>query len=411
MKTKRFFSTVITVLILGFINAFSATEQVFFDDFETSFGWVCNAFGTDNATTGLWERDDPQETVYGETMQMGTTVSGAQCLVTGHLAGSSPGEYDIDGGKTSARSPNITLPSEGNITLSFSYYFAHYSNATSDDYLRVKVVGSTTQLVLEELGSADIDEAVWETFSISLNDFSGQTVYILIEAADEAGASLVEAGVEDVLIESSPECGNGVIDPGETCENCPADVGPCQQELWGIHSAHIFNEYNYNTGSVFMKRVQIGNDVSELGYECALLVTGANMINNKALEVQGNVELFGKIESFGNIETYGNLSIYQGELYCDSKVYAREVIVTLDPFPDYVFAKDYKLMTLVELEKYIKENRHLPGIPKESEVKKEGLNIGEMQAKLLEKIEEMTLHMIQLQKHIDELEAKQNERK
>ena len=116
--------------------------------------------------------------------------------------------------------------------------------------------------------------------------------------------------------------------------------------------------------------------------------------------------LEGNFLSFGTTEHYGNLTISSGDLYCNSKAYVREVIVTLDPFPDYVFSKSYKLKSLDELEKYIKENGHLPGIPKESEVKKEGLNIGEMQAKLLEKIEEMTLYMIKMQKRIDELEAK-----
>ena len=116
----------------------------------------------------------------------------------------SAGVYDIDGGTTSIRSPNITLPGSGNITLSFSYYMAHLNNSSSADFLRVQVVGSTTQTVLEELGAANDDDAAWATFSGSLNSFAGQTVYILISAADASGASLVEAAVDDVQITSSP---------------------------------------------------------------------------------------------------------------------------------------------------------------------------------------------------------------
>jgi hypothetical protein len=124
--------------------------------------------------------------------------------VTGRLAGSSVGSHDIDNGVTSIRSPNITLPSSGNITLSFAYYLSHYSNATSADFLRVTVVGDTTQTVFEELGAGNDDDAVWETFSTGLNSFAGQTVYLLIEAADAGSASLVEAAVDDVRIEATP---------------------------------------------------------------------------------------------------------------------------------------------------------------------------------------------------------------
>jgi len=116
------------------------------------------------------------------------------------LAGSSAGVYDIDGGTTSIRSPNISLPSSGNITLSFSYYLAHGTNSSSADFLRVQVVGSTTSTVFEELGAANDDDAVWATFSGSLNSFAGQTVYLLISAADASTASLVEAAVDDVRI-------------------------------------------------------------------------------------------------------------------------------------------------------------------------------------------------------------------
>jgi len=132
---------------------------------------------------------------------LGTTASGSYDLVTGPLAGSGVGSYDIDGGLTSIRSPDIALPGGQSLTLSFKYYLAHYNNATSDDYLRVKVVGSTTSTVLEELGSGDYDEAVWADWNTSLDSFAGQTVYLLIEAADGGGGSLVEAAIDDVLIE------------------------------------------------------------------------------------------------------------------------------------------------------------------------------------------------------------------
>jgi subtilisin family serine protease len=177
---------------------------IFFDNFETSLGWTVNPSGTDTATTGQWVRGNPETTTSSGTKQLGTTYSGSNDLVTGPLAGSSAGSYDIDGGVTSVRSPNITLPASGNITLSFRYYMAHLNNSSSADYLRVQVVGNTTVQVFQETGAANDDDAAWALFSGSLNSFAGQTVYILISAADASTASLVEAAIDDVQITSSP---------------------------------------------------------------------------------------------------------------------------------------------------------------------------------------------------------------
>ena len=178
-------------------------RTVFFDNFETSLGWVTNPSGTDTATTGQWERGDPETTTSTGTKQLGTTVSGVNDLVTGRLAGASAGANDIDGGTTSIQSPSITLPSSANLSLSFSSYLAHGNNASSADFLRISiVVGTTKTTVFQRLGAAVNVDGAWAAANVSLNAFSGQTVRILIEAADASGASLVEAGVDDVKITS-----------------------------------------------------------------------------------------------------------------------------------------------------------------------------------------------------------------
>jgi hypothetical protein len=73
-------------------------------------------------------------------------------------------------------------------------------------------------------------------------------------------------------------------------------------------------------------------------------------------------------------------------------------IASVKNWADHVFTKDYSLLPLSELEKYISANGHLPNIPKAEEVVKEGIDLGEMNAKLLEKVEELTLHSIELNK-------------
>ena len=73
---------------------------------------------------------------------------------------------------------------------------------------------------------------------------------------------------------------------------------------------------------------------------------------------------------------------------------------------DFVFKKEYNLPTLEEVEKHIAEKAHLENISSNEEVLKNGINLGEMNAKLLQKIEEMTLYMIEQKKKIIDLEAR-----
>jgi hypothetical protein len=88
------------------------------------------------------------------------------------------------------------------------------------------------------------------------------------------------------------------------------------------------------------------------------------------------------------------------------KIHTQEVIINLSgPLADYVFNKNYKLMPLNRVEEYVNANNHLPEMPSASEVSKNGLSMGEMQNKLLQKVEELTLYSIQQQKEIQALHS------
>lgn len=176
---------------------------VYSDTFETATGWTTNPDGTDTATTGTWERGDPEATTSSGTKQLGTTVSGVSDLVTGRLAGTGAGSFDIDGGTTSIRSPAVALPATGTLTLSLSWYLAHGSNSSSADFLRVSIVhnGGTTVL-FTQAGAASNRNGAWAVGSWNISAYAGQSVRVLITAADASGASLTEAGVDDVRITS-----------------------------------------------------------------------------------------------------------------------------------------------------------------------------------------------------------------
>jgi len=131
----------------------------------------------------------PRGTTSGVALQLGTTTSGVNDLVTGATAGARAGANDVDDGVTTVRSPAISLPSTGTLTLSLQWYLAHLNNSSSVDFFRVNVIGTTTTTVFQQLGA-----------TADLSVFAGQTTRIQIEAADAATASLVEAGVDDVRI-------------------------------------------------------------------------------------------------------------------------------------------------------------------------------------------------------------------
>jgi hypothetical protein len=84
-------------------------------------------------------------------------------------------------------------------------------------------------------------------------------------------------------------------------------------------------------------------------------------------------------------------------------IHAKEVKVDLNNWSDFVFSPTYKLPSLSEVEKYVKANNHLPEIPSAKEVQQNGVSVGEMQNKLLQKVEELTLYVIELKKENEQL--------
>lgn len=86
------------------------------------------------------------------------------------------------------------------------------------------------------------------------------------------------------------------------------------------------------------------------------------------------------------------------KLYVNGTIRAKEILVEANPWPDYVFADGYKLKSLDEVESYIQENKHLPNIPSQKKVETQGLELGEMQTLQMEKIEELTLYLIEQNK-------------
>jgi hypothetical protein len=175
---------------------------VFSEDFENASGWVVNPNRTDRASSGQWQIGDPEATSSaGVSLQPANARGGVKALVTGTAAGSSAGSYDVDGGVTSITSPSIALPATGTLTLDLSYFFAHLTNASSADYLRVTLRGASgSRVLLQQLGSPTNRTGNWTSFTADISDFAGTTITLLIEAGDNSTASLIEAGLDDMTI-------------------------------------------------------------------------------------------------------------------------------------------------------------------------------------------------------------------
>jgi hypothetical protein len=93
----------------------------------------------------------------------------------------------------------------------------------------------------------------------------------------------------------------------------------------------------------------------------------------------------------------------KNKLDVNGTIHSKEVKVDMTDWSDFVFKKEYNLATLEEVEKHIAEKGHLENIPSEEEVLKNGINLGEMNSKLLQKIEELTLYIIDQNKSIEKL--------
>jgi hypothetical protein len=136
--------------------------------------------------------------------------------------------------------------------------------------------------------------------------------------------------------------------------------------------------------------------------------------NNTGIQLQpalpgtaqtGNLNLTGSGVFTGSIMIGTTTDAKGYKLAVNGGVVANAVTVKVYPWADYVFNKDYKLPTLIEVKDYVDKNNHLPDMPSEKEVADNGFNLGEMNKILTKKVEELTLYLIEQNKRIEKLET------
>ncbi|MFA8300535.1 MAG: hypothetical protein ACEPOV_10260 [Hyphomicrobiales bacterium] len=119
-------------------------------------------------------------------------------------------------------------------------------------------------------------------------------------------------------------------------------------------------------------------------------------INDKSIFKNGLVGI-NTIDPTENLDVNGN-ALIEGTLYAD------KAVLSTGTFPDYVFEEDYKLLSLLEIEKFIDTHKHLPNVPSASEIESKGMNAVKMNIIMMEKVEELMLHTINQNKKLEKLE-------
>lgn len=131
------------------------------------------------------------------------------------------------------------------------------------------------------------------------------------------------------------------------------------------------------------------------------------------VNTEGTFQFLSETPTLQILDASTNTLLHQwkdGNYQAFGSIHATEVTVTdIASFPDYVFEENYELMSLKDVNQFIKTNKHLPNIPSAQEVETGGLHIGDLQIKQMEKIEELFLHVISLKSEM-ELLKEENEK-
>lgn len=211
------------------------------------------------------------------------------------------------------------------------------------------------------------------------------------------------AGNLYVYMNSSPKMtvlNNGNVGIGTTTPNAKLSIygGGAAIDLIGTNNFIQF----YNTSNVAKSYIQnSGNDL-KIGISTGN-TNGGVILNSSS----GNLTL----DKNGNVMINTSTPATGYKLSVNGKIICEELKVQLNgSWPDYVFENDYQLKSIDEVSAFIKTNKHLPNVPTAKEIEQSGISVGEMQTRMMEKIEELTLYVIQLKNQNDALKNQINAR-
>ncbi len=177
--------------------------EVFSDDFETDQGWTVGAPG-DTATTGIWNRMDPEGTA-AQPEDDHTPAPGTMCYVTDGRAGTSLGQFDVDGGATTLISPVLDLSNAPDARISYWRWYSNNTGASPNaDVFVVDITNDGTNWVnVETVGPAGPGTGGgWFFHEFAVSDFVAPTATVQLRfvASDLGSGSIVEAAIDDLRV-------------------------------------------------------------------------------------------------------------------------------------------------------------------------------------------------------------------
>lgn len=285
-----------------------------------------------------------------------------------------------------------------NETGSNKLYIANSSSNTliSGDFVERKVGINTTDLSHGQLEIKPYTADANHGISLYMGTGSTAQTYLKSDGSGDFNWYITRTGddLKGITITKSGFIGIGVTSPKGTFQ-----IG----DRWTFHNggSKVIGYNFYNDGSD--KRIlQDESEAIYFGADGTMIfrvapsgTAGSSITWTDGLYISNSGKVGVKTTSFGDADFAVN-----------GKILATEIEVQEYPWSDYVFESDYELMSLNDLKDYIKTYKHLPNVPSGKEIEEEGLNLGEMDAILLRKIEELTLYMIALKKENDYLKIK-----
>jgi hypothetical protein len=330
----------------------------------------------------------------------------------------------------------------GQYTVDFE--FSKSNGITSGNVARISVAFTKTLNLTDAEGESIRPKEIWVAFKVGGTEISDrskvsdETLVQLLLASDASIATYltlaytgddnpIKSIYKDLPIETLSSDGSGfslknyfsAVAAGVSEETIAPNS--TTSPYWEFLSNNVF----YNTGNVgigttspseSMHVYKAGTGTARLLFETGgagapslVFKNSLNQVDWYLSSTTGNFSYYDGGDKF-TIDTSGNVGIGTTnpgthKLAVEGTIGCRELTVTTAAWADFVFKDSYNLIPLNEVEQFISENKHLPGIPTESEVKNRGISLGSISSKLLQKIEELTLYVIALKKENDILKA------